>query len=367
MTNDLIFFSYSRSDSEFALELAKKLQETGANIWIDQLDIKPSMHWDNTIEEALASSNRLVVILSKNSVASENVKDEYSHAIEKGKQVVPVLLEDCEVPFRLTRLQYADFTLDPDDGMKTLVETLKIAPAKDIQKKGVKLQAPITPGQKAIKSAKSKSKLAYVLLGAVVLLAILVGVFWNSLFPTSGPGSITVQVKGATEIEQSSLPEKGEVLVEVQGVTRTGQINNLGEVTFKELPGDWFEVGSYAKITFSDPGNEPYRVSNPDSTYQLNREATIPVVVKLDGLDKVMGIVKDFNSGDPVEGVRISVNGIEAFTNSYGEFDLKIPPEKQKKFQTLRAMKDGYQMYELSDIPMQTSNEIPILLKQKSS
>jgi len=53
MLTGTIFFSYSRKDSEFVKQLAETLRKAGANIWLDQLDIKPSMHWDNTIEEAL--------------------------------------------------------------------------------------------------------------------------------------------------------------------------------------------------------------------------------------------------------------------------------------------------------------------------
>ena len=36
-----IFFSYARADAEeFALKLATALRNDGANVWIDQLDIK---------------------------------------------------------------------------------------------------------------------------------------------------------------------------------------------------------------------------------------------------------------------------------------------------------------------------------------
>ena len=43
------FFSYSRNDSDFALRLAKDLKSAGANVWIDQLDIKAGQEWDSQI------------------------------------------------------------------------------------------------------------------------------------------------------------------------------------------------------------------------------------------------------------------------------------------------------------------------------
>ena len=35
------FVSYSRVDSEFAMQLAEHLKTAGANVWLDQLDIEP--------------------------------------------------------------------------------------------------------------------------------------------------------------------------------------------------------------------------------------------------------------------------------------------------------------------------------------
>ena len=126
MSAETIFFSYSRDDSEFVLNLAKNLRKAGANIWLDQLDIKPGTRWDKSIESALASSNTLLVILSKSSVDSTNVMDEVSFALEEKKIVVPVLLEECDIPFRLRRLQFADFSTDQSKGIETLAAALNL-------------------------------------------------------------------------------------------------------------------------------------------------------------------------------------------------------------------------------------------------
>jgi len=126
MLTGTIFFSYSRDNSEFVLKLAKELRKTGAKIWLDQLDIKPGTRWDNSIEKALDNSHSLIVVLSKSAVESNNVMDEVSYAIEEGKTIYPLLLEECDVPFRLRRLQFADFTTDSAKGMATLLEALNI-------------------------------------------------------------------------------------------------------------------------------------------------------------------------------------------------------------------------------------------------
>ncbi|SRX56205.1 toll/interleukin-1 receptor domain-containing protein [Aequorivita sp. CIP111184] len=126
MAENTIFFSYSRDDSEFAFSLAKSLREAGAKVWLDQLDIKPGHRWDNSIENALKSSHTLLVVLSESSVKSNNVMDEVSYALEENKKVVPVLLEDCKIPFRLRRLQYATFTEGHKKGIDSLVSALKL-------------------------------------------------------------------------------------------------------------------------------------------------------------------------------------------------------------------------------------------------
>lgn len=124
MAREMTFFSYARVDTPFVLKLAKDLRDAGAELWLDQLDIKPGSHWDSAIEKALGSANRIIVVLSKDSVASNNVMDEVSFALENGKTVIPVLLNECAPPFRLKRLQRIDFTQDYHTGLNYLLEAL---------------------------------------------------------------------------------------------------------------------------------------------------------------------------------------------------------------------------------------------------
>jgi hypothetical protein len=118
------FFSYSRADSEFALQLAEDLKAAGANVWMDQLDIEPGTTWDDAVEEALKRSPRMLVILSPVSASSDNVRDEVSFALSRQKRIIPILYRDCDVPFRLARLQHVDFRIDYARGLKALIRTL---------------------------------------------------------------------------------------------------------------------------------------------------------------------------------------------------------------------------------------------------
>ena len=51
--------------------------------------------------------------------------DEVSLAFDEKKRIVPILTRQCNVPFRLRRLQYVDFTTGYDVGLAALVGALK--------------------------------------------------------------------------------------------------------------------------------------------------------------------------------------------------------------------------------------------------
>jgi hypothetical protein len=78
-----IFVSYSRHDGEFALQLGHDLRAAGVNLWIDQLDIPLGGRWDRAVEQALRACRMLIVILSPEVVASENVMDEVGYALKE--------------------------------------------------------------------------------------------------------------------------------------------------------------------------------------------------------------------------------------------------------------------------------------------
>lgn len=104
------FISYSRKDKEFALKFARELKSAGYHVWLDQLDIPTGARWDDAVERALHECEIFLIILTTASISSENVKDEIGYAIDHGKRIVPVLLEECEIPLRLRRFQYVDFS-----------------------------------------------------------------------------------------------------------------------------------------------------------------------------------------------------------------------------------------------------------------
>ena len=115
------FVSYSRADADFVLRLCQDLRAAGASIWLDKLDIHPGEEWDEAIERGLSECGRMLVVLSPNSVTSENVLDEIGSALSRKKTIIPVLYRDCEIPYRLNRIQYVDFRTSYDERLKSLL------------------------------------------------------------------------------------------------------------------------------------------------------------------------------------------------------------------------------------------------------
>jgi hypothetical protein len=134
-----IFFSYARSDSKFVLKLAEDMRSAGVDLWIDQLDIPTGARWDQSVEDALKACPRLLIILSPESVASQNVMDEVAFAIDQNKKILPILYQNCDIPFRIKRLQFIDFTGDYNKAFANLLKAIdaytpenerKISPVK---------------------------------------------------------------------------------------------------------------------------------------------------------------------------------------------------------------------------------------------
>lgn len=119
-----VFVSYSRHDYPFAVRLARELIARGIAAWMDDLALEPGQQWDMAIQEALRASPIYLVILSPDSVKSDNVRAELTYAVQTQKRILPVMYKDCEIPLQLLRIQYLDFRTDLDAAFERLIQAL---------------------------------------------------------------------------------------------------------------------------------------------------------------------------------------------------------------------------------------------------
>jgi len=156
---DQVFICYSRSDEDFVLKLAANLKQRGVPVWLDQWDIPSGGDWDQAIEKALKECTGLLLVLSPSSVESKEVRSEWRSALDENKVVVPILYQQCEIPYRLKTIQYIDLTSRSSDDEKSLEEILNA-----LEMAGSNLIKPWTqpeqPPERHVKNASVPTKSA---------------------------------------------------------------------------------------------------------------------------------------------------------------------------------------------------------------
>jgi hypothetical protein len=120
-----VFISYARADSGFVDLLYRLLASKGYSVWMDRQSIKAGSQWDMAIQQAVDTCGYVVVVLTPDSVSSSNVADEWNYALDRKKSVIPLLYQSCDIPMRLHRVQWIDFTNQAfDRSFKELTQLL---------------------------------------------------------------------------------------------------------------------------------------------------------------------------------------------------------------------------------------------------
>ena len=94
MGSDL-FLSYSRADRPLAEQFVRTAAARGVNVWYDE-DIEGGRDWRERIVAALGSAKALVILFSEHSNDSRQLIKELAVADNMRKQVIPVLISNCE-------------------------------------------------------------------------------------------------------------------------------------------------------------------------------------------------------------------------------------------------------------------------------
>ncbi|MCB9231965.1 MAG: TIR domain-containing protein [Bacteroidia bacterium] len=102
-----VFISYSCKDLKHAQMFAKLLEGAGFDPWWDK-KIPPGSKFDKEISKALDSARCILVLWSKNSVQSDWVIEEALEARDRNI-LVPVMLNEVEIPFGFKRFQAVKF------------------------------------------------------------------------------------------------------------------------------------------------------------------------------------------------------------------------------------------------------------------
>jgi len=127
----LIFLSYAKEDADKVKAIYKKLRRESLNPWLDIANLLPGQEWDKVILKTIRSARFVIVFLSKNSVNKRGyVQKEIREALDAADMmpegeifIIPVRLEECEVPERLAKWHWID--IFRPSGFKKVVGALK--------------------------------------------------------------------------------------------------------------------------------------------------------------------------------------------------------------------------------------------------
>lgn len=115
-----VFLCHSSADKPAARELYQKLRiMSWIQPWLDEEELFPGMDWSREVQNAINSSDVIIVLLSNNSINKEGyVQREIRVALDFADEkpdgtlfIIPVRLEECKPPHRLLKWQYADYFL----------------------------------------------------------------------------------------------------------------------------------------------------------------------------------------------------------------------------------------------------------------
>lgn len=126
-----VFLNHAAEDKARVMPYFEKLRALGFEPWIDK-GILPGQDWDDAIQRAFNSADVYLIFLSPRSVAKRGyVQREINDALDKQRYnlpgdigLIPVMLEDCEVPARISRShQYIRLPA----GWNNVIESLELA------------------------------------------------------------------------------------------------------------------------------------------------------------------------------------------------------------------------------------------------
>jgi hypothetical protein len=107
-----IFLSYTQSDGAFAKALSSELARRGLKVWSPDEELLPGDNWSLGIGEALKTSNTMVVLVSPDSMRSDQVRREIEYALgdpSYERRVFPVQVRPTkDIPWILRKFQILD-------------------------------------------------------------------------------------------------------------------------------------------------------------------------------------------------------------------------------------------------------------------
>jgi hypothetical protein len=125
-----LFLSYASEDRPFVEGLVSRLDKFAEKVWYDKREIIVGDSIAERISAGLTQATALIAVLSPNSVSKPWVLRELYSSLGRqlasaGINILPILIEKCNLPPILADIRYADFTTSFDVGFNELIAGLQ--------------------------------------------------------------------------------------------------------------------------------------------------------------------------------------------------------------------------------------------------
>jgi TIR domain len=125
------FLCHAKENKDDVKDIYSKLLEADVDPWLDEKSIMPGKKWEYEITKAIRDTDAILVFLSNAAISKTGyVHKEIGQALNITDEqpegrifIIPVRLEDCQVPARLASIQYVDYF--NRDGHKMLLSALQ--------------------------------------------------------------------------------------------------------------------------------------------------------------------------------------------------------------------------------------------------
>jgi TIR domain len=125
-----VFISYPNQNQRTADAVCASFENAGINCWIAPRNIMPGADWGAAIVDAISEARLMVIIFSRHSNASEQIKREVERAVHKGIPIIPFRIENVTMSKSLqyflgTRHWFDALTPPLQDHLERLVRSVK--------------------------------------------------------------------------------------------------------------------------------------------------------------------------------------------------------------------------------------------------
>jgi hypothetical protein len=133
-TKPKVFLAYVIEDLELVERLYEDFRAHGFDAWLDRKRLLPGQNWPRSIEQAISVSDLFVACFSERAVGKRGgFQSELRYALDCERRLpldevflIPVRLEECRVPARITReYQYVDLFPNWERGVQRIVAAMR--------------------------------------------------------------------------------------------------------------------------------------------------------------------------------------------------------------------------------------------------